>query len=207
LVPVSMMRLWQSVFTAAAKGTPLSCAKGRDLLEQAGAEGEEPLLLRLNHRTVLLVPVLEHRHGGDPVGALLHERADLHPGQPAQPDVEPASRESDLLLDDPGAGQGEEIGAAVVAPLPARPEEGHGDHPVAAQRILHHQAVARLEDVQGERGVRKEDQIGQGEDRYRPPRSQALQGAGARIHSLGSRRTCSISPAAAAGTLFPARAL
>ena len=49
--------------------------------------------------------------------------------------------------------------------LPSRTQQDHADHPRAGQGVRDHLAVARLEDVERERDLRKEHDVRQREQR------------------------------------------
>ena len=53
----------------------------------------------------------------------------------------------------------------MVLVLPVAAEQHHADEARTGERVAHHGAIARLEDVQRQRHVRKEDDVGQRKDR------------------------------------------
>ena len=93
---------------------------------------------------------------------LLH---DAEPREPAQHDVGPAVRQRFVLFDPPRTSLPVDGRTAVVVVLPSRTQQDHADHPRSGQGVRDHLAVARLEDVERKRDLRKQDDVGQREER------------------------------------------
>src|SRR5205807_10140069 len=83
----------------------------------------------------------------------------------ADEDVEAAVFERDGLFDRPHRAAGVERRRAVVILLPPRTEEHDPEALVAFHGVLDELAVARLEDVQREARVRKEDEVRERKER------------------------------------------
>jgi len=80
-----------------------------------------------------------------------------------QHDVVPSVGERIDMRDEPAAPDGIH-GRTPRLHLHARAKQHHPDHPIAGDGIGDHLAVARLEDVQWEEHVRKENNVRQGEE-------------------------------------------
>ena len=89
--------------------------------------------------------------------AILVRHAELF--DPAQHDVVAAVVERLGMRDDAGTANRVDRRPALVVSLVARPQQHHADNPIAAQRVAHHLAISRLEDVQRQKHVWKQDNV------------------------------------------------
>ena len=85
--------------------------------------------------------------------------------QPPEHDVEAPVRQRLGMGDEAGTSDWIHRRTACVVRLEARSEQHHADDAIAGKRILHHRAIARLEDVQWQKDVGEEDDIREREDR------------------------------------------
>ncbi len=83
----------------------------------------------------------------------------------AQDHVVAAVAQALEMRDDPAAADRIHRRAPFVVVLPARFEQHHADHVIAAQRVSHHVAIALLEDMQRQKDIREEDDARQRKQR------------------------------------------
>jgi len=92
---------------------------------------------------------------------------DSKPFDSPQDDVEPPIVQALRVRDDAAAPDGIHRRTPLVVALPARPQQHHADHPIRVERVGHHVAIARLEDVERLKDVREKHDIGEGKNRQK----------------------------------------
>jgi hypothetical protein len=120
----------------------------------------------VHHLAVGVAQRLEDRLDvGDAVAAMVILLPHAELLEPAQHEVVAAIAGPVRVSDEPGAADLVDVRPPFVVPLPPRPQQHHSDNPIAIERVRHHVAVPRLEDVQRQAHIRKQHHIGQRKQR------------------------------------------